>query len=163
MSARDVRPGSAAPLPRSGRRCYHPFISSADISDADTTKLLRTPAPDDPVSDVDATSIYGTLNLMILRALADGSLHGLGVQRRIEDHTDGRVSVEVGALYPALHRLEKEGLIEGSWGTSETRRRAKFYTLTASGRKRLERDTSRWLDHVRAVARLLGLREDAVS
>lgn len=115
------------------------------------------------MADVDATSIYGTLNLMILRALADEDRHGLGVQRRIEAQTEGQVTVEVGALYPALHRLEAEGLIDGSWGVSESRRRAKFYTLTAAGRKRLKRDTGRWLDHVRAVARLLGLREDPVS
>lgn len=125
--------------------------------------FLPTPHSRDPVSDIDATSIYGTLNLMILRALADEDRHGLGVQRHIEADTDGRVKVEVGALYPALHRLEDDGLIRGTWGVSEAKRRAKFYTLTAAGRRRLKRETGRWLDHVRAVARLLGLREDPAS
>jgi transcriptional regulator len=109
------------------------------------------------MTSVDATSIYGTLNLMILRALAEGELHGLAIQRRIEGDTEGRVKVEVGALYPALHRLERDGLLEASWGVADTKRRARFYTLTARGRERLQREASAWMDHVSAVARLLGV------
>ena len=109
------------------------------------------------MTDIDATSLYGSLNLMILRALADGALHGLAVQRRLEAESGGAVTVEVGALYPALHRLEAEGLIEGRWGTSESRRRAKFYELTHAGRERLARETLAWADHVRTVARFLGV------
>ena len=109
------------------------------------------------MSNVDSTSIYGTLNLMILRALADQELHGLAIQRRIEGETEGRVKVEVGALYPALHRLEREGLLSAAWGVSEARRRARFYTITSRGRERLEREASAWIEHVRAVARLLGV------
>jgi transcriptional regulator len=109
------------------------------------------------VSEIDATSLYGTLNLMILRALESDELHGLGIQRRLDAASDGRVTVEVGALYPALHRLEKEGMIRGSWGTTDSRRRAKFYTLTSEGQRRLARETEAWVDHVRALARLLGV------
>lgn len=104
---------------------------------------------------VDAASIYGTLNLMILRALEGGALHGLGVQRRI--HADSReaLRVEVSALYPALHRLEREGLILGEWGMADTNRRARFYRLTPSGEERLRGETARWMNHVQAMARLL--------
>lgn len=109
------------------------------------------------MSEIDATSLYGTLNLMILRVLNDGELHGLGIQRRLAAASDGHVSVEVGALYPALHRLEAEGMIEGSWGVSESRRRAKFYTLTRAGRQRLEQETRDWAAHVQTLARLLGV------
>lgn len=109
------------------------------------------------MTDIDATSLYGTLNLMILRALEAGEQHGLGIQRQLEAGSDGEVRVEVGALYPALHRLERDGLIRGSWGTSESRRRAKFYSLTTAGRRRLQRETQAWADHVRVLARLLGV------
>lgn len=105
---------------------------------------------------IDAGSLYGTLNLLVLRALADGPLHGLGVARRIQGGTGDRLQVDEGALYPALHRLEREGLLEASWGTSENNRRARFYTLTASGRRELERETLRWRSHVQAVRTLIG-------
>jgi PadR family transcriptional regulator, regulatory protein PadR len=109
------------------------------------------------VPEIDATSLYGSLNLVILRVLNDGELHGLGIQRRLEAESGGAVTVEVGALYPALHRLEAEGFIAGSWGVSEARRRAKFYALTAAGRRRLEQETRAWVEHVRTLARLLGV------
>lgn len=110
------------------------------------------------MSRVDAGSLYGTLNLLILRTLErDERLHGLEIQRRIHELSDDAIEVEVGALYPALHRLEKEGLLTSEWGISESRRRAKFYELTGKGRARLEREQARWAEHAAAVRRVLGL------
>lgn len=104
---------------------------------------------------IDSTSLYGTLNLLILKTLAEGSAHGLDVARQIRGRTAGLLDVEEGALYPALHRLERDGLVEGEWGVSEKGRRAKFYGLTVAGRRRLERETERWVAHTRAVSRVL--------
>ncbi len=110
----------------------------------------RTVAP-----TVDSTSLYGTLNLLILQALAREPLHGLAIARRIRESTDESLQIEEGALYPALHRLERDGLLEPSWGTSENNRRAKYYTLTGDGARRLERERKRWLVHTLAVSKLL--------
>jgi transcriptional regulator len=106
---------------------------------------------------IDSTSLYGTLNLLILQAVATEPLHGLAVARRIRESTDDSLSIEEGALYPALHRLERDGLVEPSWGTSENNRRAKYYALTPEGRRRLERERERWLHHTLAVSKLLGV------
>lgn len=102
-----------------------------------------------------STSLYGTLNLLILKAVADEPRHGLGIARRIHRVTEDVLKVEEGALYPALHRLEADGLLEASWGVSENNRRAKFYALTSRGREHLEREMTGWVEHIRAVARLL--------
>ena len=91
-----------------------------------------------------ADLIPGTLDLLILKALSLGPLHGYGVLLRIEQITRGALLVEQGALYPALYRLEHQGLLDAEWGTSENNRRAKFYTLTAPGRKRLKDETESW-------------------
>ena len=91
-----------------------------------------------------ADLIPGTLDLLILKAVSLGSLHGYGVLLRIQQITRGALLVEQGALYPALYRLEHQGLLAGQWGTSENKRRAKFYTLTASGLKRLKEETESW-------------------
>lgn len=104
---------------------------------------------------IDANTLYGTLNLLVLRALREGPLHGLAVSRRIEAATRGALRIEEGALYPALHRLERDRLLEGEWGRTEENRRAKFYRLTRKGRRHLERETTRWTSHVTAVAGLL--------
>jgi transcriptional regulator len=104
---------------------------------------------------IDSTSLYGTLNLLILQALAREPLHGLAIARRIRDSTNESLRIEEGALYPALHRLERDGLLEPSWGTSENNRRAKYYALTAEGAQRLERERKRWLVHTLAVSKLL--------
>jgi transcriptional regulator len=105
---------------------------------------------------IDSDTLYGTMNLLVLGALRDGPLHGLGVSRRIEGGTDGALRVEEGALYPALHRLERDRLIEGEWGRTEENRRAKFYRLTRKGRRRLDREAARWARHAAAVSELLG-------
>ncbi|MEQ9569407.1 MAG: PadR family transcriptional regulator [Longimicrobiales bacterium] len=104
---------------------------------------------------VDAASLYGTLNLLVLRAVADGPLHGLAIARRIAAESDDVLRVEEGALYPALHRLEGDGLLAAEWGTSDNNRRARFYRLTDAGRARLEAESARWRVHADAVARLL--------
>ncbi len=105
---------------------------------------------------IESDTLYGTLNLLVLRALRDGPLHGLAVSRRIAGATRGALRVEEGALYPALHRLERDGMVEGEWGRTEENRRAKFYSLTAKGRRQLGRESARWTRHAEAVAGLLG-------
>lgn len=91
-----------------------------------------------------ADLLPGTLDLLILKAVSLGALHGYGVLLRIEQITHGALLVEQGALYPALYRLEHRGLLAAEWGTSDNNRRAKFYTLTAAGRKHLKAETDSW-------------------
>lgn len=92
----------------------------------------------------EAELLPGTLDLLILKVVSLGAHHGYGVLLRIEQITGGALSVEQGALYPALYRLEQQGLLDTEWGTSDNNRRAKFYELTAAGRKRLKVETERW-------------------
>jgi PadR family transcriptional regulator, regulatory protein PadR len=91
-----------------------------------------------------AELLPGTLDLLILKAVSLGAQHGYGVLLRIEQITGGALAIEQGALYPALYRLEHQGLLDTEWGTSDNNRRAKFYSLTPAGRKRLKHDTERW-------------------
>jgi PadR family transcriptional regulator, regulatory protein PadR len=88
--------------------------------------------------------LQGTLDLLILKALALEEMHGLGISRRIEQVTRGTFVVKPGSLFPALHRMEEAGWLVSSWGESENNRRAKFYRLTAAGRRRLETETDEW-------------------
>ena len=88
--------------------------------------------------------LQGTLDLLILKALALEEMHGLGISRRIEQVTQGTFVVKPGSLFPALHRMEEAGWLVSSWGESENNRRAKFYRLTAAGRRRLETETNQW-------------------
>jgi PadR family transcriptional regulator, regulatory protein PadR len=99
--------------------------------------------------------LQGTLDLLILKALAKASLHGYGVAEWIHDSSQDVLRVEEGALYPALHRLELRGLLASEWGTSDNNRRAKYYALTATGRKRLAEETEYWRRMSGAVARVL--------
>lgn len=99
--------------------------------------------------------LQGTLDVLILKALALEPRHGLGVARRIEQMTQGTFQVKPGSLFPALHRLEESGWLRGSWGESETRRRAKYYSLTRAGRRRLESEASRWRQVASAMANAL--------
>jgi len=103
-----------------------------------------------------AQLIPGTLDLLILRALSLGPLHGYGVLLRIEQISGGALQIEQGALYPGLFRLVRQGLLKSSWGTSENNRRAKFYELTVAGRKRLREETESWNRLVNAIACALG-------
>jgi len=91
-----------------------------------------------------AELLPGTLDLLILKAVSLGPQHGYGVLLRIEQITGGALDIEQGALYPALYRLEHQGLLDTQWGTSDNNRKAKFYRLTADGRKRLKTETERW-------------------
>ena len=88
--------------------------------------------------------LQGTLDLLVLKALALGPLHGLGVSGRIEQITKGTFVVKPGSLFPALHRMEEAGWLESSWGESENNRRAKYYRLTRAGRRQLEAETEDW-------------------
>jgi PadR family transcriptional regulator, regulatory protein PadR len=99
--------------------------------------------------------LQGTLDMLILKALALGPLHGLGVSRRIEQVTRGTFQVKPGSLFPALHRMEEEGWLASSWGESETRRRAKYYVLTKAGGRQLETEEARWGRISLAIARAL--------
>lgn len=89
--------------------------------------------------------LQGTLDLLILKALSLQPLHGLGVSRRIEQISKGAYVVRPGSLFPALHRLEEQGWLAAAWGDSENNRRAKFYRLTAAGRRQLNTETEAWL------------------
>jgi transcriptional regulator len=109
---------------------------------------------------IEASTLYGTLNLLILRTLERGPQHGLEVRRRIVELSRDVLQVEEGALYPALHRLERDGLLRSKWGMSERGKRAKFYALTAEGRARLARESRSWRTHVEAVGRVLGEKPD---
>jgi PadR family transcriptional regulator PadR len=99
--------------------------------------------------------MQGTLDLLILRALSTGELHGLGISRRIHQITDATFDVKPGSLFPALYRLEEQGWLSSTWGESETKRKAKFYRLTAAGRKQLEREQREWQKLSLAMTRAL--------
>jgi len=97
----------------------------------------------------------GTLDLLILKALSAGPLHGYAIGRWIRESTRDVLNVQEGVLYPALHRLERRELIDEEWGVTETNREAKFYRLTAAGRKHLRAELERWREHTRAVSAAL--------
>jgi PadR family transcriptional regulator, regulatory protein PadR len=99
--------------------------------------------------------LQGTLDLLILRALRAGAMHGWAVSERIQQISQDILQVNQGSLYPALHRLEHRGWIKAEWGISELRRRARFYSLTASGRKQLEIEAENWGKLSEAIARVL--------
>lgn len=99
---------------------------------------------------------YGTLDLMVLKTLDGfGPLHGYGIARRIEQVTDGGLALNQGTIYPALLRLEQRGWIKSAWGTSDNNRRARFYSITAAGRRQLNAETDLWTRTVSMVSRLL--------
>jgi PadR family transcriptional regulator PadR len=96
------------------------------------------------LSSEPTTLLQGTLDLLILKSLVAGELHGLGISRRVQQITGGTFEVKPGSLFPALHRMEEEGWISSLWGESENNRRAKYYRLTKPGRTQLEIETERW-------------------
>jgi transcriptional regulator len=100
--------------------------------------------------------LQGTLDVLILKALALQDLHGMGISRRIAQMTNEAFEVKAGSLFPALHRMEQAGWLNSSWGESETNRRAKFYSLTKAGRKQLQTQTERWERISFAMAAALG-------
>src|ERR671925_1874612 len=105
-----------------------------------------------------AELLPGTLDLLILKAVSLGQLHGYGVLLRIEQISNNALLIEQGALYPALYRLEHQGLLDTEWGTSENNRRAKYYRLTAAGRRRLREETDGWNRLAAAIAAALRTR-----
>jgi PadR family transcriptional regulator PadR len=105
-----------------------------------------------------ATLLPGTLDLLILKAVSLGALHGYGVLLRIQQITGGALTIEQGALYPALYRLEHRGLLDAEWGVSDNNRRARFYTLSSAGRARLREETDSWTRVVAAMTAALAAR-----
>ncbi len=99
--------------------------------------------------------LKGTLDVLILKTLSAGPLHGYAISRSIARTTDDELQVEEGALYPALRRLEKRGLIRGRWDVTESGREARFYSVTAAGARRLTDEVGRWETYVRAMGRVL--------
>ena len=100
--------------------------------------------------------LQGTLDMLILRTLVTGPAHGHTIAQVIEYTSENALEIEQGSLYPALHRLEDRGLLSSEWGVSENNRKAKFYQLTAKGRKHLTAETSRWRSMTRAIGLILG-------
>jgi len=110
------------------------------------------------MGDTSLTLIRGTLDLLILKALSTGEKHGYAVSEWIERVTSGKLLVEEGTLYPALHRLERRRLVAAEWGLSDNNRRAKYYRLTPRGAKHLAREETNWRSYTAAVARALSER-----
>lgn len=106
--------------------------------------------------------IRGTLDVLILKALVWGPLHGFAITRFIRNQTDAALLVEEGTLYPALWRLESKELVEGEWGVSENNRRAKFYRLTAAGKRHLREGTRTWEAYASAVSKVLSATRPAL-
>jgi len=100
----------------------------------------------------------GSLDMLILRTLLAGPRHGYAIARHLHSASDALIQVEEGSLYPALHRLERRGLIDAEWGPSEANRRAKFYSLTRSGRKALQVETTAWQEMQRAIGSIMNYR-----
>ena len=99
--------------------------------------------------------LQGTLDMLILKAVSLGPLHGYGVLLRIQQISQDRLKIEQGSLNPALYRLEAQGWIVGEWGESENKRKAKYYRLTAAGRRRLETETAKWNEMAGVIAAIL--------
>jgi PadR family transcriptional regulator, regulatory protein PadR len=108
-----------------------------------------------------AALLQGTLDLLILKVVALGPVHGYGISQRIRQISSDVLQVQQGSLYPALHRLEDRGWVSSYWGASENNRKAKFYRLTAAGKKQLVRETNRWRQMARAIALVMG--EEALA
>lgn len=102
--------------------------------------------------------VRGTVDLVVLRALTHGPMHGFAIARWVREHGGDAIAFEDAALYQSLHRLERQGHVDSSWGRSENNRRARFYTLTTKGRRRLEAETDAFHSYAAAIARLLTAR-----
>ena len=110
---------------------------------------------DETMKRVQTELLQGTLDLLVLKAVATGPLHGLGVSQRIEQITMGAFSVKQGSLFPALHRIERQGWLHSFWGRSESNRRAKYYQLTKAGRRQLETEILEWQNISLAISSAL--------
>jgi PadR family transcriptional regulator PadR len=100
--------------------------------------------------------LQGTLEMLVLRTLIFGPLHGYGISKALRSNSNDALNVEFGSLYPALKRLEAKGMVSASWEISETNRKAKYYRLTAAGRKQLQREHSKWAEFVAVVTQIMG-------
>lgn len=109
--------------------------------------------------DTKMAMIKGTLDVLVLKSLSWGPMHGYAVSRWIRQVTDGALQIEEGALYPSLHRMERRNWLEAEWGLSENNRRAKFYRLTKEGRQQLSTEASSWTRFAEAVAKILSATE----
>ena len=107
--------------------------------------------------------LHGTLDVLILKTLSWGPMHGFGIGRWIEQLSSGDLRIEEGSLYPALYRIERKGWIDSSWGLSDNQRRAKFYRLTAEGRRQLHSNADTWTTFAQAVARVLSAKQQPAS
>jgi transcriptional regulator len=107
--------------------------------------------------------LHGTLEVLVLKTLSWGPMHGFGIGRWIQQLSGDELRIEEGSLYPALYRMERKGLIEASWGLSENQRRAKFYRLTAEGKRQLHRNADTWTTFAQAVARVLAAKQQPAS
>lgn len=107
------------------------------------------------MTTVSKERLHGTLDALVLKTLSSAPLHGYAIARSLERATDDAIQVEEGSLYPSLHRMEKRGWIEASWGTSEIGRKAKIYRITATGRKQLRLEAAEWSHFAAAVSRVL--------
>lgn len=99
--------------------------------------------------------VQGTLDMLILKTLVQGPMHGYGIAQSIQQISEEVLRVEEGSLYPALHRLELDGMLDSEWGESANKRRAKYYRLTASGRKQLQTEANKWRRVAGAIARVI--------
>jgi len=99
--------------------------------------------------------VQGTLDLLVLRVLASGPMHGYGIATLVHERTDGDLAIEDAALYQALHRLDRQGLVDAEWRASDNNRRARYYTLTADGREHLRDEAANWRRYTRAVDAVL--------
>ncbi len=115
------------------------------------------------MNDVQLGLLRGTLDVLILKALVWGPLHGYAIATLIRQQTEEALVVEEGTLYPALWRLENKGLVEGDWGLSENNRKAKYYRLTAEGRRHLREQTKSWQAYAEAVAKMLGAKQPPLA
>jgi transcriptional regulator len=107
------------------------------------------------MSEPKSQLLRGTVHVLILKTLAGGPLHGFAIASRIEQQTDGVLAIEEGALYQALHRMQERGWVDSEWGHSELGKRARFYQLTAAGKKRLRLETASWIRYAEAVFKVL--------
>jgi PadR family transcriptional regulator PadR len=119
------------------------------------SRYATPPRKDRVAGPAAADFLHGTLDTLILKTLAGGPMHGYAIGKWIEDATGAAIELEEGTLYPALYRLEKRGLLDAEWGTSELGRRAKFYRLTRTGRQHLLSHTAAWAEFAAAVNRIL--------
>ena len=113
-------------------------------------------------NDTPIDLLQGTLDMLVLKAVSLGPLHGYGVLLRIQQISQNRLSIQQGSLYPALYRLEHQGWIAGDWGESENKRRARFYRLTAAGRRRLNAEAKKWNQFADVVEAILSSMPDQI-